>query len=102
MAFSLDRYIVLKSFLKQPRLSLHYRYALQLFRAGAMLPDVKVGPNAFSVYGDFMMEGLLIDLLTDVEHACGLRLYPTFSYLRVYKQGAILRTHTDLPSCEIR
>jgi len=58
-------------------------------------------PGTPSSYGDFMMDGLLVDLLPEIERASGLALFPTCSYFRVYKHGDTLAKHTDRPSCEI-
>ena len=47
------------------------------------------------------MDALLAELLSVVERASGLALFPTYSYFRVYKPGDTLERHTDRPSCEI-
>ena len=47
------------------------------------------------------MEALLETLLPRVEAESGMRLLPTYSYLRVYKRGDVLRRHTDRPACEM-
>jgi hypothetical protein len=57
--------------------------------------------GAVCQYGDPIMEDLLSQLQPEVERATGLALFPTYSYLRVYKHKDILRRHTDRPSCEI-
>jgi hypothetical protein len=44
---------------------------------------------------------LLEDLLPHFEKACGKRLYPTYSYARLYKPGEELKKHKDRPACEI-
>jgi hypothetical protein len=43
----------------------------------------------------------LQDLLPHFEKACGKRLYPTYSYARLYKPGEELKKHKDRPACEI-
>ena len=48
-----------------------------------------------------MMDGLLNTLVPEIEGASGLRLFPTYSYFRVYKKGDTLAKHTDRPACEI-
>jgi hypothetical protein len=40
-------------------------------------------------------------MLPKVADTCGLRLFPTYSYFRVYKHGDILAAHVDRPSCEV-
>jgi len=100
--FERDRYVVLPSLLKQPSLTKLYHYACKVSELLAVLSpgdDQVVGtPRA---YGDFMMDGLLGDLLPEIERASGLALFPTYSYFRVYKHGDTLAKHTDRPACEI-
>ena len=57
--------------------------------------------GAPSVYGDFFVDGLLRDLLPLIKRASGLKLFPTYSYFRVYKPGDVLAKHKDRPACEI-
>jgi hypothetical protein len=57
--------------------------------------------NSHSSYGDPLMESLLLQMLPLMEENTGLKLYPTYSYYRVYRPGAELLSHTDRPSCEV-
>jgi hypothetical protein len=98
--FELYRYVMWPAVVKEPKLSALYQHALGLAAAGAMRTDDFV-PNTPSLRAEPLMETLLRDLLPDVETATKLRLYPTYSYFRVYKRGDILRRHRDRPSCEI-
>ena len=36
-----------------------------------------------------------------MEECTGMKLYPTYTYHRIYKTGAILNPHIDRPACEI-
>jgi alkylated DNA repair dioxygenase AlkB len=47
------------------------------------------------------MDGLLTDLLPQIESASGLALFPTYSYFRVYRHGDTLAKHIDRASCEV-
>jgi hypothetical protein len=58
-------------------------------------------PNSYSSYGDPSMETMLMHLLPIMEENTGLKLYPTYSYYRVYRNHSDLKKHTDRPSCEI-
>ncbi len=99
--FERDRYVVLPSLLKEPALSQFYRYARKMAQAARMVPGDDQVPGTPCSYGDLMMDGLLNTLLPKIEEACGLRLFPTYSYFRVYKNGDTLAKHTDRPACEI-
>jgi hypothetical protein len=82
------------------RAGLH-RYALDRAKSTEIaLGDAQVG-HAPVAYGDPRLDTLLEQLRTRVERVCGLRLWPTYSYLRVYKRGNLLKAHRDRPSCEI-
>ena len=48
-----------------------------------------------------MMDSLLEALLPKIEGETEQKLYPTYSYFRVYKNGDVLTRHTDRPACEI-
>jgi hypothetical protein len=98
--FERDRYAVLFSLLKEPSLSQTYHYACTMADRGLMGTDEQV-PGTPSSYGDFMMDGLLTDLLPHVQSASGLALSPTYSYFRVYKHGDSLAKHVDRASCEV-
>ncbi len=100
--FERDRYVVLPSLLQQPSLSKLYNYARKVSELlAALRPGDGQVPGTPCSYGDFMMDGLLVELLPDIERASGLALFPTYSYFRVYKHGDTLAKHTDRPSCEI-
>jgi hypothetical protein len=58
-------------------------------------------PNAHSKYADPAMESMLLHLQPTMEENTGLKLYPTYSYFRVYRPGDELKIHMDRPSCEI-
>lgn len=58
-------------------------------------------PDAHGKYADPAMESLLVLLQDKMEEATGLKLFPTYSYFRVYRNGNILDPHIDRPACEI-
>ena len=58
-------------------------------------------PNTYSHYADHVMETLLMKVLPVMQKETGLELVPTYSYVRAYKKGDILKRHKDRPSCEI-
>ena len=58
-------------------------------------------PNTYSCYSDIAMETLLLKCQPDMEKATGLKLYPSYTYARIYKKGDELKRHKDRFSCEI-
>lgn len=59
-------------------------------------------PLSQAVHGALAFDKLLETCLPYFEQASGLKLYPTYSYARLYnQQGEELKNHTDRPACEI-
>ena len=58
-------------------------------------------PNTYSCYSDIAMETLMLKCQPAMEKATGLKLYPAYTYARIYKKGDILKRHKDRFSCEI-
>jgi len=58
-------------------------------------------PGAYSKYGDWVMETLLMFMIPIMKAKTGMELVPTYSFTRLYEKGNILKRHKDRPSCEI-
>ena len=58
-------------------------------------------PNTYSQYSNIAMETLLLKCQPKMEEVTGLKLYPAYTYARIYKKGDILKRHKDRFSCEI-
>lgn len=58
-------------------------------------------PNTYSQYSNIVMETLLLKCQPKMEEITKLKLYPAYSYARIYKKGDILHKHKDRFSCEI-
>jgi len=98
--FAQQKYAVCHGCVKEPELTRLYRYTCKRAQSGTMNTDAR-SPGAAAAPGDVFIDGLLVDLLPFAEEVTGLKLFPTYSYFRVYKHGDILVKHTDRPSCEI-
>ena len=57
--------------------------------------------NTYCHYSDLVMETLLMKLQSLMEEQTKLKLYPSYSYARIYKKGDELKRHKDRLSCEI-
>ena len=77
-----------------------HRYISQFTHEWGTWADQQV-PNTYSHYSDVAMETLLMRTLPIMEKKTGLKLYPTYSYARIYKTGDVLKRHKDRFSCEI-
>ena len=51
--------------------------------------DPKTGqiPNTYSSYADIAMETLMLKCQPEMEKVTGLKLYPAYTYARIYKKG---------------
>ena len=58
-------------------------------------------PNTYSHYSDIAMETLMLKCQPAMEKATQLKLYPSYTYARIYKKGDELKKHKDRFSCEI-
>ena len=100
--FRADGYIFVPQFLAPELVGVAHDYSL-LRRTYFAQPggEGQQMPGTHSVYGDTLMETLLMHCLPEMENLTGLKLYPTYSFYRVYKPGDELKKHRDRPSCEI-
>ena len=58
-------------------------------------------PHTYSQYSNIAMETLMLKCQPEMEKATGLKLYPAYTYARIYKKGDELKRHKDRFSCEI-
>ena len=66
---------------------------------GADLSDLC--KHTFARYSPLMMEALSVQLQPQIETAVNMRLFPTYSYARIYYEGSELQQHFDRPSSEV-
>ena len=92
--------IFIKEFLPQQILNLAYSYSIIKY---TNYKKFIIDPQTNSLikeHSDYLMETLL-DLSTPVvEQNVGKKLWPTYSYFRIYDKGSDLPIHMDRPSCE--
>jgi hypothetical protein len=58
-------------------------------------------PHTYSQYANIAMETLMLKCQPIVEKETQLKLYPAYTYARIYKKGDVLKRHKDRFSCEI-
>jgi hypothetical protein len=59
-------------------------------------------PNSkIAWYADPLIETILYNSTADIEQITGLKLFPSYSYSRIYTKGDELKPHVDRPACEI-
>lgn len=99
--FARDGYAIHRGVLAKPLLDfivIEYDILLANKKMRFGDPQVEAG---YSAYGVNASEALMQYLLPFMEHNTGLKLFPTYSYGRIYLKGATLAKHRDRPSCEI-
>lgn len=92
--------IFIKEFLPQNILSLCYQYCLIKY---SNISLKRFDTQANSIIGenyDYLMETILDMSTSVIEKNVGKKLWPTYSYLRIYDRGADLPVHKDRYSCE--
>lgn len=57
--------------------------------------------SKISWYSDPLIETVLINSLPEMEKITGYKLFPSYSFTRVYTKGDELKPHIDRPACEI-
>ena len=58
-------------------------------------------PHTYSQYSNIAMETLMLKCQPEMEKVTGLKLYPAYTYARIYKKGDELKRHKDRFSCDI-
>ena len=116
MSFKTKKYQVIRQALSKELANFIFNYMmLQRDAVDFMLKNNKVNPanpfignrvdkqipGAYSKYGDWAMETLLMFMIPIMKAKTGMELVPTYSYTRLYEKGNILKRHKDRPSCEI-
>jgi hypothetical protein len=69
-----------------------------------LYPDANLADlcdNTFARYSPLMMEALSVHLQPTVEKAVEMKLYPVYSYARIYYEGSELQKHHDRESSEV-
>lgn len=102
-SFKKNGYALIEGLIAPPTVELFTQYAL--FKEGIDFTPESGGSaqvaGAHSSYGDPFAESMLLWSQDAIEDATGKKLHPTYSYYRVYRNGHVLKPHTDRPSCEI-
>jgi hypothetical protein len=99
--FARQGFVIVNRLAPEPMLAKVRDHLVARAAAGTVITDDEQVPGTPSVYGGVMLDGLMEDLRPTVEHCTGLRLFPTYSYGRIYKKGDALARHCDRAACEV-
>jgi hypothetical protein len=68
---------------------------------GTLQGDEQIPDSVYAMYGDIAMDLLLSKIKPTLENIINIKLYPTYSYARIYQTGNELFPHVDRYSCDI-
>ena len=101
--FQQKGYVLVKNFLDPDSvktISRYLEYALKRYpenNQGGARGDA----SAISWYADPLIETVLQNSNEEMEKITGMKLFPSYSFTRVYQKGEELKPHVDRPACEI-
>ena len=98
--FEINKYVHLKNVLLKEDCDKLIEQLKELVANQQTIKDPQC-PISEAIHGASVFDSLLEQLLPNFEIASGKKLYPTYSYARLYAPGEELKIHTDRPSCEI-
>ena len=100
--FETDRYVALRSLIDNGLAAMLYGHIQRRAEVGNIPQSQSQGMDAsLEDFADSLMEYVLKGVQPRVEELSGLKLFPTYSFFRLYRRGSTLRHHRDRPSCEI-
>jgi len=92
--------IFIKEFLPKQILNLAYSYSVVKYSNTKNFDIDNQTNSLIGEYGDFFMETLMDMSASVVEKNVEKKLWPTYSYFRIYDRGSDLKIHKDRESCE--
>ena len=92
--------IFIKEFLPKQILNLTYSYSIIKYLNQKQFKIDGQTNSLISEHGDYLMETLMDMSTSVVEQNVGKKLWPTYSFFRIYDKGSDLKIHTDRYSCE--
>jgi hypothetical protein len=98
--FASHRYVKVESLIEDGLCRMLYDYIRQR-EAVAKPSSGEEQEGAVELGSDQVMEHVLGGVQPRVEQLSGLKLVPTYSFFRIYRQGNVLKRHRDRPACEV-
>jgi|TARA_E500000318_G_scaffold3941_1_gene4219 hypothetical protein len=92
--------IFIKEFLPKQILNLTYTYSILKFSNQKKFDADPQTNSLISEHGDYLMETLMDMSTPIIEQNVGKKLWPTYSFFRIYDKGSDLKIHKDRASCE--
>jgi hypothetical protein len=99
--FWTNGFVVLPSLINSRSRSFLYRYAIAKGKRHLEKEEPNQSKDIVAEYAEPVMEELLYWMAPVADDVCGSLVYPTYSYLRLYRSAEILPRHIDRSSCEM-
>jgi hypothetical protein len=98
--FASHRYLKVEALLEDGLRQMLYEHAQ---RRAEVAPHARRRgqEGAAEMFSDQLMEFVLQGLQPRIEELSGVKLDPTYSFLRIYRRGNFLERHLDRASCEV-
>lgn len=98
--FETDKYVHLKNVLSKEMCEHFVAQLKDTVKDQSVIGDLQC-PISQTAPSIPVFDALLEQLVPVFEETLGKKLFPTYSYARLYPHGEELKIHTDRPSCEI-
>lgn len=98
--FATQSYTLAKQLLSEEERAHLCQRAIERSKTVTMKSDIQV-PGTLAAHADPRMESLLESLVPVIEQISQCKVFPTYSYFRIYRAGDVLQKHTDRPACEV-
>ena len=96
------KYRVIKGFLDKTEIKLLTDYTRIKHRLNRETFDLEQSNNYATIfYKDPLTETIMLQKKEMMEIETGYKLFPTYSFFRMYTFGSDLKPHTDRSSCEV-
>jgi Rps23 Pro-64 3,4-dihydroxylase Tpa1-like proline 4-hydroxylase len=94
------KYKIIKGFIEKEK-AINLAKEFETYCEENNIPDDSQVVGSRAVYNHVPFLEILTQKVSDVSDIIEETVLPTYSYARVYKNGNVLKTHIDRPSCEI-
>lgn len=99
-----DYYIIKNAISKELAAFIALEFSMMETTCRHLYPDANLADlceNTFARYSPLMMETLSVLLQPKIEEVVGMKLFPTYSYARIYYKDTELQHHFDRESSEV-
>jgi len=99
-----DYYIIKNAISKELAEFIALEFSMMETTCKHLYPDADLSDlckGTFARYSPLMIEALAVSLQPKIEQTVGMKLFPTYSYARIYYRDTALKPHFDRASSEV-